>query len=133
MKIIIDTNLWISFTIGKRLSALESLLKNKRIEIYVCEELLNEYKEVVQRPKLSKYIKPDDISATLELITLYCYCVEINKQAISPIRDCNDLYLLSLAETVKANYIVSGDNDLLVLKKHNHTDILDFNTFIRML
>ena len=46
MKIIIDTNLWISFTIGKRLSVLEALLKNKRIEIYVCKELINEYKDV---------------------------------------------------------------------------------------
>lgn len=60
MRIIIDTNLWISFTIGKRLSSLKSLLKNKRIEIYVCKELLSEYEDVVQRPKLEKYIKPDD-------------------------------------------------------------------------
>lgn len=133
MRIIIDTNLWVSFTIGKRLSSLESLLKNKRIEIYVCRELIKEYKDVVQRPKLRKYIKSDDITATLELISLYCYCVEINKQAISPIRDCKDLYLLSLAETIDASYIISGDNDLLVLKKHNNTYILDFNTFIRML
>lgn len=133
MKIIIDTNLWISFTIGKRLSALQSLLKNKRIEIYVCKELIAEYKDVSQRPKLRKYIQSDDIAATLELIRLYCYSIEIEKQAISPIRDCKDLYLLSLADTIKANYIVSGDKDLLVLKKHNHTAILDFNTFIRML
>lgn len=133
MKIIIDTNLWISFTIGKRLSALRSLLKNKRIEIYVCTELINEYKDVVQRPKLKKYIHSEDVSATLELIDLYCYCIDIKEQAISPIRDSKDLYLLSLADTVKANYIVSGDNDLLVLKKHNNTHILDFNTFISML
>lgn len=133
MKIIIDTNLWISFTIGKRLSVLEALLKNKRIEIYVCKELINEYKDVAQRPKLKKYIQPDDVSMTLELIGLYCYCVDIKKQATSPIRDSKDLYLLSLADTVKANYIVSGDKDLLVLKEHNHTHILDFNTFVRML
>ena len=144
MRIIIDTNLWISFTIGKRLSSLKSLLKNKRIEIYVCKELLSEYEDVVQRPKLDKlkeylpyrgekYIKPDDITATLEVIDLYCYNVEIKEQAFSSIRDVKDLYLLSLADTVRANYIVSGDKDLLVLKKHNNTDILDFNTFIRML
>lgn len=133
MRIIIDTNLWISFTIGKRLSALEILLKNKRIEIYVCKELINEYKDVVLRPKLKKYIQPNDVSATLELISLYCYCIDIKEQAISPIRDSKDLYLLSLADTIKANYIVSGDNDLLVLKVHNHTKILDFNTFISML
>ena len=95
MRIIIDTNLWISFTIGKRLSSLISLLNNKRIEIYVCKELLSEYEDVVQRPKLQKYIKQDDITATLEVIDLYCYNVEIKEQAFSSIRDVKDLYLLS--------------------------------------
>ncbi len=38
MKIIVDTNIWISFTIGKKLSTLKTLLNSKQVEIYVCEE-----------------------------------------------------------------------------------------------
>lgn len=133
MKLIIDTNLWISFTIGKQLSTLELLLKSKRIEIYVCKELLEEYKNVAQRPNLRKYITETDIQNTLELISLYCNWIEIKKQAVSSIRDLKDLYLLSLADTIPADYIISGDKDLLVLEKHNDTRILDYKTFLSIL
>ena len=133
MKIIVDTNIWISFTIGKKLSTLKTLLNSKQVEIYVCEELIGEYKAVVQRPKLKKYIGEKDILDTLELMSLYCFCVDIEKQAESPIRDIKDLYLLSLADTIPADYIVSGDKDLLVLGKHNETRILDYNSFLSLL
>ena len=92
---------------------------------YVCKELIGEYKAVVQRPKLKKYIGEKDVLDTLELMSLYCFCVDIEKPAVSPIRDVKDLYLLSLADTIPADYIISGDKDLLVLGKHNETRILD--------
>ena len=88
---------------------------------YVCKELIGEYKAVVQRPKLKKYIGEKDVLDTLELMSLYCFCVDIEKPAVSPIRDVKDLYLLSLADTIPADYIISGDKDLLVLGKHNET------------
>ena len=62
---------------------------------YVCKELIGEYKAVVQRPKLKKYIGEKDVLDTLELMSLYCFCVDIEKPAVSPIRDVKDLYLLS--------------------------------------
>lgn len=133
MRIIIDTNIWISFTIGKKLSTLKSLLNSKQVEIYVCEELIAEYKDVVARPKLKKYISEKDIFDTLELMSLYCLFVDIEKQAVSPIRDAKDLYLLSLADTIPADYIVSGDKDLLVLERHNETRILDYTSFLALL
>ena len=72
---------------------------------------------MVQRPKLKKYIGEKDVLDTLELMSLYCFCVDIEKPAVSPIRDVKDLYLLSLADTIPADYIISGDKDLLVLGK----------------
>ena len=54
---------------------------------YVCKELIGEYKAVVQRPKLKKYIGEKDVLDTLELMSLYCFCVDIEKPAVSPIRD----------------------------------------------
>lgn len=100
---------------------------------YVCKELIGEYKAVVQRPKLKKYIGEKDVLDTLELMSLYCFCVDIEKPAVSPIRDVKDLYLLSLADTIPADYIISGDKDLLVLGKHNETRILDYNSFLSLL
>jgi predicted nucleic acid-binding protein len=43
MKIIVDNNIWISFLIGKRLSSLKLLLCNNSCDIYICDELIQEF------------------------------------------------------------------------------------------
>lgn len=133
MKIIIDTNLWISFTIGKRLTVLEAIVVHPNIQIFVSKELVDEYIDVCHRPKLQKYISESDIESTLTLMDTYCSFVEIDCLAVSNIRDVDDLFILSLADTVSAKYIVTGDADLLVLKQYNKTLIIDFRNFSDLL
>lgn|SRR5574344_58947 len=129
MKIIVDNNLWISFIIGKRLSLLSYLLHSADIEIFICDELISEFLSVTERTKIKKYVSKKDVTDTLLLMKSYCKYVRITKKALSDIRDKNDIYLLSLAETIKADYIITGDKDLLVLKKHKQTKILSFSDF----
>lgn len=50
-KIILDTNLWISFLISKNFSQLDELIENKNITLVFSNELLEEFIEVVRRPK----------------------------------------------------------------------------------
>ena len=105
---------------------------------YVCKELIGEYKAVVQRPKLKKYIGEKDVLDTLELMSLYCYdnekdLIRVIRGTNDIVNDVKDLYLLSLADTIPADYIISGDKDLLVLGKHNETRILDYNSFLSLL
>lgn len=58
---------------------------------------------------------------------------KIERQAQSEIRDPKDLYLLSLAESINADYIVSGDADLLDLKQHKQTKLLRLIEFRKFL
>ena len=129
MNIIIDTNLWISFMIGKKLSIMRFLFTNSEIKIYVCDELLNEFSNVSSKLKIQKYITDEDIKETYKLIDNYCHFVSINKKAISSIRDKSDLYLLSFADTITADFILTGDKDLLVLQIHNQTKIVTYKEF----
>jgi len=130
MKIVIDTNLWISFLIGKRLSVLKSLLTHPAFAIFVCDEILNEIQNISSKQKIRKYVGIDDIIDTLEIINNFCQYAAITKKAVSPVRDANDLYLLSLADTIDADYILTGDKDLLTLKTHNKTKIVTYNEFV---
>jgi len=132
MKIIIDTNLWISFTIGKRLSALKTLFSNMDLKIFVCDSLIDEIKRIAVKTKIRKYISEADVMATLELIDVSCTNVAPDKNAISPVRDVNDVFLLSLAETVDADFILTGDKDLLSLKTHRKTVIVTYSEFMRI-
>jgi putative PIN family toxin of toxin-antitoxin system len=130
-KIIIDTNLWVSFLIGKKLSALKELLQNSKLTIYMCDSLIEEIKRVAAKPKIRRYLSEDDSLALLELIGIYCTSVSIKKTAVSSLRDFNDLFLLSLAETVNADFILTGDKDLLVLGSHRKTSIVTYSVFIQ--
>ncbi|MCL2073205.1 MAG: putative toxin-antitoxin system toxin component, PIN family [Marinilabiliaceae bacterium] len=129
MNIIIDTNLWISFLIGKKLSAIRTLFTNSAIKIYVCDELLDEFTNVSSRLKIRKYITEDDVQETIKLIDRYCYYVPIINKVVYPIRDKKDLYLLSLAETVPIDFILTGDKYLLSLHSYNQTRIVTYQEF----
>ena len=133
MNIIIDTNLWISFAIGKRLAAMQSLLTNPAVKIYVCDELLDEFAQVSARPKMREHITDDDVRDTYGLMEQFCHHALIRNKAVSPIRDSKDVWLLSLAETISADFILTGDKDLLALQRHAKTRIAtyaEFATFI---
>lgn len=89
----------------KKISVIAKDTYKKDIRIFVCPQLLLEFADVVSRPKIQRYIKKADVNAVKLVIDAYCESVEITHNAKSPIRDPNDLYLLSLAETVNADYI----------------------------
>ena len=55
IKVIFDTNVWISFLIGKRLSFIKHYISNGQITIVTTERLLKEIKEVTSRPRMKKY------------------------------------------------------------------------------
>ncbi|OAV63941.1 hypothetical protein Barb6XT_02992 [Bacteroidales bacterium Barb6XT] len=61
---------------------------------------------------------------------MYCIHIPIGKKAVSPVRDVKDLYLLSLADTIPADYIITGDKDLLILQVHNQTNIIKYTDFL---
>ena len=83
-RVIFDSNIWVSFGIGKRLNELKIALTHPRIEVFVCQKLLWEVKVVVQKPKLLKYISQDRQKLLLELMQA-CQCVNIVKQTSKPI------------------------------------------------
>ena len=78
------------------------------------------------------YRETDDLFQTLRIMELFCTKAVIMRRAESEVRDAKDLYLLSLAETVRANYILTGDKDLLVLHKHKQTTILTLTDFFNL-
>jgi putative PIN family toxin of toxin-antitoxin system len=97
----------------------------------MCDSLIEEIKRVTAKTKIRKYLSEEDNLALLELIEMYCTQVSLNKTAASSLRDPSDLFLLSLAETVNADFILTGDKDLLVLSSHHKTSIVTYSAFIQ--
>jgi putative PIN family toxin of toxin-antitoxin system len=131
MRIVLDSNIWISFAIGKRLHELEYVFKQPEIYIYTCHQLLLEVSTTLQKPKLQKYISLERSNVLLKYMST-CTMAIINVQT-ARCRDSKDNFLLSLAQTVQADFLVTGDNDLLVLERHSDTIIISFNDFISLI
>jgi putative PIN family toxin of toxin-antitoxin system len=130
-RVIFDSNIWVSFAIGKRLDELKTILTHPQVEIFVCQKLLWEVKVVIQKPKLVKYISQERQKMLLDLMQA-CQHVNIVEQ-ISISRDPNDDYLLDLITTTGADFLVTGDNDLLVLKNHQKANIVSFASFMAVI
>ena len=114
-RLIIDTNLWISFLLTRQFSFLDNLLEKKRVRLIFSEELLAEFITVVQRPKLRKFFREQDIEILLEVIQKYSEFINVTS-VVNVCRDEKDNFLLSLAKDGSADYLITGDKDLLVLK-----------------
>lgn len=127
-KVVIDTNVWISFLVGKKLSSLKSLLSNQNIQIIISRELIDEIEDVINRPKLRKYFPQDKVKEFIHLLRIIS--LQHSIQAIESIcRDPKDDFLLALSKETKADYLVTGDNDLLSIEKYGKTRIVAANEF----
>lgn len=77
IKVIIDTNLWISFLIGKELANLQTLMVSGNVQVILCEQIKAEITAVTERPKLIKYFSPEKVKELLDILTVIGSLVEI--------------------------------------------------------
>ena len=127
-RIIIDTNLWISYLITKGFKRLDKLIFNDEARLVFSQELIDEFIDVSERPKFRKHFSSDDVSSLLILFNTYGEFVKV-KSNVNVCRDLKDNFLLSLSIDSQANYLITGDNDLLELKNFGKTIILTISDF----
>ncbi len=129
MRIILDTNLWVSFLITGDYDKFDKLLFEERCQLLFSEELLREFVEVARRPKLRKYFNMADLTDLLEVIEDYSEMVVV-KTPIDLCRDPKDNFILSLGIDGKADYLLTGDKDLLVLDRVGKLRICTITDFL---
>ena len=122
-KIIIDTNIWISFLITRDLSFLDKFIENGKLKLIFSTELYSEFLEVIERPKFRKYFHKSDIQHLTQIIDKFGILVEVTSKT-EKCRDTKDDFLINLAIDSNADFLVTGDFDLLEIKQINNTKIL---------
>lgn len=132
-RVIIDTNIIVSAFI-KRVSASAVLLKHWRegkFILIVSREILAKIYHVLLRPRIVALTKmtTGEIAELIALISEEAEIISPDKTAISS-RDFKDNIFLEAAVTGRADFLVTGDRDLLVLKKINRTQIVTLRDFL---
>jgi uncharacterized protein len=129
MRLILDTNILISALLspqgapGKLLDAWE----RKKFTLVACEALVGEFREVAGRPFFRTKLRDSTaelLAAGLRDFSLFCRDLPSGPAAPYFARDPKDSYLLALAEVSHADFLVTGDKQLLVLRHHKSTRIV---------
>lgn len=127
-KVIIDSNIWISFLIGKNLTGLQYFIDEQKIKIITCNEQRAELAEVFKKAKLRKYFSKYQIIEFFELLDESSECIKLITHS-DLCRDPKDNYLVSLAIDSNADYLITGDKDLLELNSIENTKIIKYTDF----
>lgn len=128
MRLVFDTNVAVSALLwrGPPRQLLDRIIDGSTIEIYASSLLLSELSDVLRRPKFVQRISAADLTAEA-LLADYADLISIVvatplSQPIS--RDPDDDVVLACAIAARADVIVSGDQDLLVLNEFQGIPIL---------
>ena len=120
MRVVLDTNALISALLFRGHSSfLAQLWQEQKITPLVCKETVNEFLRVLDYPKFK--LSTLQIETVAEMYLCYVQQITLDSEKLPTklpqCRDVKDQIFIELAYQGKADVLISGDADLLVLKK----------------
>ena len=130
-RFVVDTNVLISHLLLPSSSPSKALrIALTMGELLVSNATLAELAQVIQRPKFDKYLTNQDRKRFFEVLAPLCIPVEII-QPIHACRDSKDDKFLEVAINGSANFILTGDRDLLALHPFHDIPILSPSQYLQ--
>ena len=131
LRIVLDANWYVSACISRksRWTLYYEILKDKRFQVFYSSELMHEFDNVIARPKFTKIISSRHVSRFKRIALELLLKTEIG-MVPAVVRDVNDDCLLGVCEGCRADFLITGDQDLLVLGTYQETAILTMSQFL---
>ena len=134
MRVVLDTNIFVSALLvhGSQPAELITQWRHGKFAVLTAEPQLNELMRVTRYPKIRSRLNPSIAGRLINDIRDLAVMVnKLNPVDASP--DPFDNYLLSIASTGRADYLVTGDkSDLLALKKYDGCLIVSVSEFFAL-
>jgi putative PIN family toxin of toxin-antitoxin system len=121
MKIILDTNVIVASFATRGLCNAVFELCLDRFEIILSDQIL---KEISTNLKHKIKLPTPQCDEIVSYLRGNCFISEIDHLEGSLCRDKDDLHVLGLAQRTSAEFIITGDKDLLDLASHKNTRIV---------
>lgn len=137
LKIVIDTNVFVSATItekGKPAQILK-VSREKKLEVIISPEILKEIGQVIFRHKIKKisFWTEKERYQFIEDLARICILTPGSLQLKQAVKHTQDHKFLIAAIEGKADYIVSGDRHLRDLGAHKGIKIVSASEFLQIL
>lgn len=131
MKAVFDTNILIAAFLTEGICAKLMIRARKRdFDLILCDGILDEFKGVLKKKFATS---PHETSEALIILSEAALEIHGPIELIKPIcRDSDDDLILACAMDAIADYIVTGDEDLLVLKNYEGISIVTPREFEKL-
>jgi putative PIN family toxin of toxin-antitoxin system len=117
VRVVLDANVLVSAVISTAGPPREIVTAwvDERFELIASPELLDELRDVLQRPRLRRWVSLETATEFIAGLAEDAVIVEDPPSRPALTADPDDDYLVALARTAQADYLVSGDHHLLEL------------------
>lgn len=122
MRVVLDTNVFISAVLGGRLGIILDEWKAGRLTLIVTDAIAGEYLHVMNRPKFK--ISEDEIVAVSDYLLQIAEFVTPDEEITVVVDDPTDNRFLDAAIAGKVDFVVSGDHHLLDLQSFRNIPIV---------
>jgi len=131
VKAVFDTNVLIAAFLTEGICAKLMVRARRRdFDLILCDGILQEFKRVLKKKFAAS---PRETSEALTILSEATREILGQTDSITPIcRDADDDLILACARDAVADYIVTGDEDLLVLKNYEGISIVNSGEFERL-
>jgi uncharacterized protein len=136
LRLVADTNTVVSALLWRGTPhRLFQALETAEIAFYTSRALLDELADVLARRKLARAVRASEKSVATLLANYEAFAQLIESRPLrEPVgRDPDDEAVLACALAARADLIVSGDKDLLVLKAHQRMRIVNAAEALRII
>ncbi|MDR2848465.1 MAG: putative toxin-antitoxin system toxin component, PIN family [Bacteroidales bacterium] len=132
MKLDLDSNIFVSafFWGGHPRKIMERIIKGID-DLFISKDILQEVSSVMVRPKFG--VEQEYVNHFIQSIEELSHLLYPKGLVKGVCRDKKDDKILECALIATADYLITGDNDLLVLKSFEGTQIITPNDYLSLI
>ena len=134
MNVVIDVNVWVSGFLWRGVPAqVLQLAQQAQITSFISSELLLELETTLRRPKFRSQLQKRNqtVENLCQIAQMISTTIEVPEIKIPELRDQNDVKILATAIVSQAEFLITGDLDLLVLNPFDSIQIRTPGDFYR--
>ena len=130
MPVVLDTNTVVSALLfNGTASRLVELWQTEKVQVLVSTAIVKEYLRVLAYPKFA--LTEDEISGLLhEELLPFVEVVEVKRRVKVVRRDPDDVKFIACALAGSAEFVVTGDRDLLAVRSFENVQVIQLRDFL---